>query len=328
MGTPSRYLSIADAPSLPAANRQSSPTRLQGFASLLDVGIVTAAIAFAATLAQLLKGRYSFVLTMLSAMVFALALLGLLDKRRDGNGSTSPLNIKHTEHLLRVSYMSCLGAILTSQWSLLAVSRRQFWLLLAPSCIALMPGTSKLAVATKRLLDLLLALLGLVSLMVFAPILAVLVKISSPGPVLFSQDRVGKDGRLFVIYKFRTMYVDAPKYGYSPKGNPDPRVTPIGRFLRRSKLDELPQLINVLLGEMSLVGPRPEMPFIVEQYSDVQKKRLTVTPGITGLWQISEHRTAPIHEHLEYDFYYAEHRTVFLDLAILCRTLSCVTGRT
>src|SRR5664279_6048186 len=99
------------------------------------------------------------------------------------------------------------------------------------------------------------------------------------------------------------MYWDVPKYGYSPREGEDPRITPFGRLLRRSSVDEFPQLINVLLGQMSLVGPRPEMPFIVDQYTAVQRQRLSVKPGITGLWQLSADRVCLIHEHLEYDMY-------------------------
>ncbi len=156
----------------------------------------------------------------------------------------------------------------------------------------------------KRLLD----LVGSSTLMLlFAPLAALiagLVKLSSPGPIFFRQERVGKEGRLFPMYKFRSMYVEAPKYGYSPTAGVDPRVTPVGRFLRRTSLDELPQLINVWLGQMSLVGPRPEMPFIVEGYTSLQQQRLAVKPGITGLWQISADRAFLIHENIEYDMYY------------------------
>ncbi len=173
----------------------------------------------------------------------------------------------------------------------------------------------------KRTIDLTASALLLA---LFAPLLAiisVLVKKSSPGPVLFRQDRVGQDGRLFCIYKFRTMYRDAPQYSYSPGSGDDPRVTPIGRFLRRASLDELPQLLNVFCGHMSLVGPRPEMPFVVEQYSALQRRRLAVKPGITGLWQLSADRAFLIHENIEYDLYYVRHRSLFMDVAILLHTV-------
>jgi exopolysaccharide biosynthesis polyprenyl glycosylphosphotransferase len=173
----------------------------------------------------------------------------------------------------------------------------------------------------KRLLDIAAASVGLAFLALIAPAIALMVKSTSPGPVLFRQDRVGKAGRRFTMYKFRTMYRDAPHYGYSPGSGDDPRVTPVGRFLRRTSFDELPQLLNVFLGQMSLVGPRPEMPFITEQYGALERQRLTVKPGVTGLWQISPDRLFPIHEHIEYDLYYVRHRSLFMDVAILLHTL-------
>lgn len=173
----------------------------------------------------------------------------------------------------------------------------------------------------KRAIDLAAASVLLALLAPLFAMLAVLVKRSSPGPVFFRQDRVGKDGKLFSMYKFRTMYRDAPQYSYSPGAGDDPRVTPTGRFLRRASLDELPQLINVVTGDMSLVGPRPEMPFIVEQYTSLQRRRLAVKPGITGLWQLSADRAFLIHENIEYDLYYVRHRSLFMDVAILLHTL-------
>jgi lipopolysaccharide/colanic/teichoic acid biosynthesis glycosyltransferase len=117
------------------------------------------------------------------------------------------------------------------------------------------------------------------------------------------------------------MYVDAASYAYSPRVPDDPRITSLGRFLRRTSLDELPQLINVLVGDMALVGPRPEMPFIVEEYTDQHRQRLQVKPGITGLWQLSGDRAYLIHENIEYDLYYIQHRNFFLDVAILLHTI-------
>ncbi len=173
----------------------------------------------------------------------------------------------------------------------------------------------------KRALDIFTAAIMLLPLAILAPIVAVVVKSTSPGPVLFRQHRVGRAGRRFTMYKFRTMYQDAPQYETSPGAGDDPRVTPVGRFLRHTSLDELPQLMNVLLGQMSLVGPRPEMPFITEQYTSIQRQRLAVKPGITGLWQISPTRAFPIHENMEYDLYYVRHRSLFMDVAILLHTL-------
>lgn len=151
---------------------------------------------------------------------------------------------------------------------------------------------------------------------------ALTVKFSSPGPVIFRQKRVGHEGRQFEMYKFRTMHVESPEYACSPIHGNDPRITRVGRLLRHSCIDELPQLLNVLLGDMSLVGPRPEMPFIVDQYEPEHCKRLTVKPGITGLWQLSADRMSPIHENISYDLYYIRHRSVLMDAAILLHTIA------
>jgi exopolysaccharide biosynthesis polyprenyl glycosylphosphotransferase len=182
------------------------------------------------------------------------------------------------------------------------------------------PAPKSLYEAGKRFLDL-LASLALV--IVLSPVLllaAAAVRLDSRGPVLFRQTRIGKNGKPFAMYKFRSMLVDAPAYSYSPKESQDPRITRIGRYLRKSSLDELPQLFNVIKGEMSLVGPRPEMPFIVEQYGPREEQRLDVVPGITGLWQLSADRAFLIHENLQYDLYYIRNRGFFMDLAILLHT--------
>jgi exopolysaccharide biosynthesis polyprenyl glycosylphosphotransferase len=172
----------------------------------------------------------------------------------------------------------------------------------------------------KRAFD---SLASLAILTLAAPLLAAIalaVRLDSPGPVIFKQRRVGKDGKLFDIYKFRSMRADVPKYGYHPKQSQDPRITRVGRYLRKTSLDELPQLFNVLRGEMSLVGPRPEMPFIVEQYGLRERQRLSVVPGITGLWQLSADRESLIHENIQYDLYYIRNRGFFMDFAILLHT--------
>jgi exopolysaccharide biosynthesis polyprenyl glycosylphosphotransferase len=173
----------------------------------------------------------------------------------------------------------------------------------------------------KRLLDLVASSLLLA---LFAPLfllIALLVKFDSPGPAIFSQERVGHKGQLFRMYKFRSMYVQALPYDYSPTTPHDPRITRIGKLLRCTSLDELPQLVNVLLGNMSLVGPRPEMLFVVQGYTLEQRQRLQVLPGITGLWQLSADRAFPIHENIQYDLYYIRNRTFFMDIAILVHTL-------
>ena len=164
-------------------------------------------------------------------------------------------------------------------------------------------------------------------LLVFLPLMAILslaILWVDGAPVLFRQKRVGYGGRTFHILKFRSMYANAPKYAVTPDSGEDPRITPIGKFLRRSSLDELPQLLNVLRGDMSLVGPRPEMPFIVETYNDLQRQRLNAKPGITGLWQISPDRAQAIHENMDYDIYYIRNQSLLLDIAILAKTVVSV----
>ena len=176
----------------------------------------------------------------------------------------------------------------------------------------------------KRMFDLAMAFVLLVLAAPLMLIAALLIRLDSPGPVLFCQERVGQDGKGFLLWKFRSMYADAPRYAPSPASDCDPRVTRVGRALRRGSVDELPQLINVLRGEMSLVGPRPEMPFIVEAYTSRKRQRLAVKPGITGLWQISPARAWPIHENLGYDLHYIRHRNLALDGAILLSTIVAV----
>jgi exopolysaccharide biosynthesis polyprenyl glycosylphosphotransferase len=179
----------------------------------------------------------------------------------------------------------------------------------------------------KRIFDIFASLLLIAMLSPILLGLALFVKLSSKGPIFFVQKRVGYKGRRFRFFKFRSMFTNTPVYAVTPQSGNDPRITPIGRFLRRSSLDELPQLFNVIKGDMSLVGPRPEMPFIVEQYNELHKQRLNVKPGITGLWQISADRKIAIHENMDYDMYYINNQSILLDLVILLRTvLSCVKG--
>lgn len=183
------------------------------------------------------------------------------------------------------------------------------------------PVVPWLYTVAKRAVDLIVSSLFLVTLAPLLLLVGLLVRWDSPGPALFIQKRVGRDGVLFNMYKFRSMHTSVPRYDFSPKESCDPRITRVGRFLRRNSLDELPQLINVFLGNMSLVGPRPEMPFIVQSYNSIHKKRLQVTPGITGLWQLSAARAFSIHENIQYDLYYIRNRNFFMDMAILVHTL-------
>jgi lipopolysaccharide/colanic/teichoic acid biosynthesis glycosyltransferase len=176
----------------------------------------------------------------------------------------------------------------------------------------------------KRSCDVIGSLFLLVVLFPLFALIAILIKLDSPGPVFFRHDRVGKGGRHFVLWKFRSMKVDVPKYEVSPRSVADDRLTRVGRLIRRLSIDETPQLINVLKGEMSLVGPRPEMPFIVARFHPVACERLAVTPGITGLWQISPARASPIHENLQYDLHYVRNQNFFLDCVIILRTIAAV----
>lgn len=176
----------------------------------------------------------------------------------------------------------------------------------------------------KRIFDIGVSLLLLILTLPLWAIISILIKIDSPGPVFFIHERVGYKGKRFEMYKFRTMKCDVNPYEESPRTPGDPRLTKIGKFLRKTSLDELPQLLNVLKGDMSLVGPRPEMPFIVEKYNEWQKMRLNAIPGITGLWQILGRKDIPLHENLEYDFYYIKNRSFLFDLVILLKTIPAV----
>lgn len=181
---------------------------------------------------------------------------------------------------------------------------------------------------SKRVIDILFSIIGFIVSLPLSIIISILIKLDSKGPILFSHPRVGQNGKHFRMYKFRTMYLGTKEEDFSPTNQNDARITKVGRFLRKTSLDELPQLWNALSGEMSLVGPRPEMPFLVEKYTPWQKKRLDVKPGITGLWQILGRKDLPLAENLEYDFYYIKNRSLILDFVIIFKTIIVVlTGR-
>jgi lipopolysaccharide/colanic/teichoic acid biosynthesis glycosyltransferase len=177
---------------------------------------------------------------------------------------------------------------------------------------------------TKRALDLIVA--GGLLLIFALPMLAItlLIRLRDGAPVFFRQERVGLNGELFTIIKFRTMSTKTEQYDVAPTDPLDQRITPLGRWLRKTSLDELPQLWNVVRGDMSMVGPRPEMPFIVEKYQEWERRRLSVRPGITGLWQIIGRKNLPLAQHLEYDFYYIKNQSLVLDLLIILRTVPAV----
>lgn len=179
---------------------------------------------------------------------------------------------------------------------------------------------SKRYLAAKRLVDVCLAALLLFVLSPVMLVVAVLIAFDSPGPVFFRQQRVGRWGKLFTIYKFRSMTTRAPTYSYKVPSY-DARVTRVGRLLRRSGLDELPQMLNVLRGDMSLIGPRPELPFIVEQFQLWNHPRHTMSPGITGWWQIHHRNEVPLHLNLQFDTYYIQNACARLDWVIAYRTV-------
>ena len=189
-----------------------------------------------------------------------------------------------------------------------------------------------LALALKRGLDVVVSLIGLICLSPFFAAIALAVTSTSPGPVFFRQKRMGKNGRLFVFYKFRSMYVDAEERrkeleplnemtGPVFKIRNDPRRTPVGRFLRRFSLDETPQLWNVLKGDMSLVGPRPPIPSEVRHYDTWQRRRLSMKPGLTCLWQIGGRNTIDFEEWMKLDLKYIDSWSLWLDLKILLKTV-------
>lgn len=206
-----------------------------------------------------------------------------------------------------------------------------------PALLALVPitGTARLLYAAvfKRVLDVVGA--ALLLLVLFFPMMVIAAAVAKDlgRPIIFRQTRVGLRGRPFTVYKFRTMKPDrrmrqvpfeGPDRRKTHKSANDPRITKVGRFLRRTSLDELPQLWNVLRGEMSLVGPRPELPEIVERYAHWQHQRHLVRPGLTGWWQISGRSELPMHENTEFDIHYVRHLSLKLDVQIIARTIKVV----
>jgi len=174
----------------------------------------------------------------------------------------------------------------------------------------------------KRALDIVVSLIGLTLLLIASAFIALAIKLDSKGPVFFRQERVGKDGRSFRVWKFRTMIEGAVRkgLGYNVAKN-DSRITRVGAVLRNWGLDELPQLINVFIGEMSLVGPRPTLRYQVEHYNDFQRRRLQVKPGITSLAVVSGRNVLSWKKRIELDVWYVEHWSLWLDIKILFKTL-------
>lgn len=184
----------------------------------------------------------------------------------------------------------------------------------------------------KRFFDVILSLIGLLVLSLLFLIIAAFVKFCDGGPVLYTQERVGKDGRRFKIYKFRSMYVDADKLleklkeknevtGPMFKMKNDPRITKIGHFIRKTSIDELPQLFNVVRGDMSLVGPRPPLPSEVAEYTAYDMQRLLVVPGCSGLWQATVRNSVGFHEMVQLDLEYIQKSSIWFDIKILFMTI-------
>lgn len=187
----------------------------------------------------------------------------------------------------------------------------------------------------KRLFDIVAATCGIVILSPLMIIIAVLIKGEDHGPIFYKQVRVGKNGKTFKMYKFRSMFVNADKMldklkeqndvdGPMFKMKYDPRVTKIGHFIRKHSLDELPQFLNVLKGDMSLVGPRPPLPSEVAEYSDYDKQRLYVTPGCTGLWQATERNEVGFNEMVQLDIQYIQRASFMFDLWIIWKTIEII----
>lgn len=188
----------------------------------------------------------------------------------------------------------------------------------------------------KRAMDCIGAGVGLLLLSPLFAVIAILIKLESAGPVLFSQTRIGKDGEEFRCWKFRSMFRDAEQRkqelmqqnemagGVTFKMKHDPRVTRVGRFIRKASIDELPQLWNVFNGDMSLVGPRPPVPQEVAQYSAHERQRLAVKPGITCIWQVSGRSDIPFNEQVLMDIEYIQSRSFWLDISLLLRTIPAV----
>jgi exopolysaccharide biosynthesis polyprenyl glycosylphosphotransferase len=201
------------------------------------------------------------------------------------------------------------------------------------------PAIGEDARMLKRFFDIMVSFLLLPVALPIMGILVLAIRIDSPGPAIFRQKRVGENGRIFDMYKFRSMVLGAEKQSaviervgedgriVQDKTLPDSRITRVGTFIRRTSLDELPQLFNVLKGDMSLVGPRPELPYLVDKYEPWQRKRFGVPQGMTGWWQINGRSDKPMYLHTEEDLYYVQNYSLWIDLQILFKTVLVVITR-
>lgn len=200
------------------------------------------------------------------------------------------------------------------------------------------PKGGKLYLICKRLIDIIASLLGIILLSPIFLIVAVAIKIEDPkGSVFFKQDRCGKNMALFPMYKFRSMVSDAEELldelkvmnemdGPAFKIKDDPRITKVGKIIRKTSIDELPQLFNILRGDMSLVGPRPPIPHEVEEYNEYQMQRLLVKPGLTCIWQVSGRNTIGFDEWVDMDLNYIKNRNLFLDIKLIFKTVGVLFG--
>ena len=189
----------------------------------------------------------------------------------------------------------------------------------------------------KRLMDIICSLIGIIALIPVFFMVALAIKIESRGPIVFVQKRVGKDGKTFGIYKFRSMVANAEElkdklYDKNEMNGPmfkmkkDPRITKVGKFIRKTSIDELPQLINVLRGEMSLVGPRPSIPNEVRKFDDWMLQRLSVTPGLTCYWQVSGRNDIEFRDWMKLDIKYVEERSIVVDIKLIFKTFFVLFG--
>tara|TARA_Y100001935_G_C17311342_1_gene516583 strand:- start:7575 stop:8495 length:921 start_codon:yes stop_codon:yes gene_type:complete len=172
-----------------------------------------------------------------------------------------------------------------------------------------------------RLFDILFSLFVLIFIFPISIIVSFLILIEDGFPIIFSQERVGFNGKIFNMYKFRSMSADSEKYSKSPSLKFDKRITMIGKFIRMTSIDELPQFLNVIKGDMTIVGPRPEMNFIVNEYNDFEKLRLNIKPGITGPWQVSSARNLPIHYNVDYDIHHIINHSLRFNLKQIFKTI-------
>ncbi|MED5475171.1 MAG: sugar transferase [Candidatus Neomarinimicrobiota bacterium] len=172
-----------------------------------------------------------------------------------------------------------------------------------------------------RFFDLIVSLIACIFILPIFFVISIIIFIDDGFPIFFYQKRIGLRNKKFDIYKFRSMYNSVEKYDISPSKQYDKRITKIGNFLRKTSLDELPQFFNVLKGDMSIVGPRPEMPFIVEEYNEFERFRLKIKPGITGAWQVSPTRNSPIHYNVDYDIYQIINNSLRYNIKQILKTI-------